>query len=302
MRQFLNRLRPGRAKTALIAFFAMTVTAIAAIVTANQIAEAIQASSTTPDFMKQNAYLFASMAVNQESPVYGHKGYLSDTTAHTKGSCCYGVMQLHHLNIDMYSPYKGRPEAYNNASLQDQIDYYGKFFADNLKYPDVAWVVDHMGQQFGSNKIDAAMVFSCIQLGAGNINRSNCGKAVRAGKCDAAGDGYLTLCQFANNANRPSNCTDTSVCTRSGAAPSSSDLAGYPGTGDGGTGSAAGGTGGTGIGGTGAGGGLTGTDVGGGSGSTGGTGGIGAASFSPVPQLPRSQGSKEIPILEGKGD
>src|SRR5262245_35457359 len=101
------------------------VLAFAAIVSAQQVAEAVRNSHTASAFLKAHADEIGTLAIHVESG--------GDTTAYN-GSCCYGVLQLNVSNI-LAAGYS--ISQYRNASLQVQVDVWSLIQSQALADPAI---------------------------------------------------------------------------------------------------------------------------------------------------------------------
>lgn len=179
--------RPGRAwLLALALLFSTVAFAIQqmgprVIVTADQVAAAVAASSLSPA-LKQYATDIGKLAINVESG--GNLGVYN-------GSCCTGVLQMNKGGLRKYC--KCEPEQYANMSLQQQVNYWAELTNANANNSIVRGLMN-LGS-FGGRPVDGAMVLSCIQIGPGN-----CAQTIRAGTCatNAGADGNgNNFCDFA---------------------------------------------------------------------------------------------------------
>ena len=155
------------------------VLAIAAIVTAADVANAILNSPTANAFMKAHANEIGALAIKVESG--------GDTTAYN-GSCCYGVLQLNTSNIVAagYSVLQ-----YRYATLQEQINGWAQIESQALNDP----VIQQLAAMstFDGHPVDAAMLIACVQLGQGN-----CRTMIKSGHCDGFHDSNgTTICSMA---------------------------------------------------------------------------------------------------------
>lgn len=197
------------------------------VISANDIARMIQNSTTTSSFMKQNAGLFAAIAVGQESTARGQPGY-SDSTIFN-GSCCYGIFQLNAAasapNVQTYSAQAGygrlSGSAYAALSPAEQIDIYGKYEAATEAAVKSIMQLAASGNgptlsaddEGITSPVDAAFIVACMQMGPGY-----CKDAINANSCNDAYDGNSqSICKFARNARANLKyCTDASVCSTQG--------------------------------------------------------------------------------------
>jgi hypothetical protein len=153
--------------------------ALAAIVSAQQVAEAVRNSPTASTFLKAHADEIGALAIHVESG--------GDTTAYN-GSCCYGVLQLNVTNI-LAAGYS--ISQYRNASLQVQVDGWSLIQSQALADP-VIQTLESMAS-FDGQPVDAALLLACVQLGQGN-----CRTMVQSGSCGGFKDANgTTICQMA---------------------------------------------------------------------------------------------------------
>lgn len=184
--------------------------AIAAIVTAAEVANAVRSSPTASTFLRNHADEIGALAIRVESG--------GNTNAYN-GSCCYGVLQLNTANI-LASGYS--VAQYRAASLQDQVNAWSRIQSQALRDPAIQRL--QRMSTFDGQPVDAAMLISCAQLGQGN-----CRRMIESGRCNGFADSNgTTICDMAA----------TMRAAIGGAGPVG-----------GGTGSGSGGTGGTGGGG-----------------------------------------------------
>lgn len=141
------------------------VVAVAAIVTAAEVAEAIRNSPNASPWLRANADDVGNLAMFESS---------GDTAVYN-GSCCYGILQLTATNIDAYA--HTTPEEFRNWPLQQQVDAWAALTSPALNYAAPQALIA-MGT-FDGRPVDGNLVLSCIQLGVGNcqtmINSGSCG-------------------------------------------------------------------------------------------------------------------------------
>lgn len=162
-----------------LAWLLWPVLAIAAIVTAADVANAILNSPTANAFMRAHAAEIGALAIKVESG--------GNTTAYN-GSCCYGVLQLNTSNI-IAAGYS--VSGYRYASLQDQVNGWAQIESQALNDP----VIQQLAAMstFDGHPVDAAMMIACVQLGQGN-----CRKMINSGHCDGFHDSNgTTICSMA---------------------------------------------------------------------------------------------------------
>jgi hypothetical protein len=119
------------------------------------------------------------------------------------GSCCTGIFQLNNANIRNYSNNMTREE-FGCSSLQNQADAWARLTNDGYNTPAVQQLIRM--DTFDGQKIDAALIAACIQLGPGN-----CQQMVRSGRCSGFADSNgTTICDMARNARNLAdpNCSE----------------------------------------------------------------------------------------------
>ena len=143
--------------------------AIAAIVTAADVANAVRASPAASAFLKAHADEIGALAIKVESG--------GNTTAYN-GSCCYGVLQLNTSNILAvgYSV-----SQYRYATLQEQVNGWAQIESQALRDPVIARLAGM--SSVDGHPVDAAMLIACVQLGQGN-----CRTMINSGRCDGFKD------------------------------------------------------------------------------------------------------------------
>lgn len=160
-------------------------------VTAQQVQQAILASSTASSQLQSYAAAVGSLAMFESG------GRLSVYN----GSCCYGVLQMNRGNIASISP-KVTPEQFRNWPLQQQVDAWSRVMSDALR-THAARTLAAM-TTFDGRPVTPSMVLACVQLGVGN-----CMKMIRSGRCDGFADiNGTTICKMADkidNTTTPTN-------------------------------------------------------------------------------------------------
>ncbi|RMX08153.1 hypothetical protein D8I35_03275 [Corticibacter populi] len=181
--------------------------AIAATVTAAQVADAIRNSSTASAWLKDNADAVGRLAMFESS----------GRTDIYNGSCCYGVLQMNTANI--------RASGYTTAefqqlSLQDQVNAWSTIMSSALatRNPNTLAGMD----TFDGRPVTGDLVLACVQLGIGN-----CGSMIRSGSCSGFADrNGTTICDMADHI-----AGNASGSTASGASSSTNGIgAGYGGS------------------------------------------------------------------------
>ena len=119
------------------------------------------------------------------------------------GSCCTGIFQLNNTNIRDYANGMTRSE-FGCQSLQFQVDTWARLTNAGFN----TGVVRELASMntFDGQKVDAAFIGACIQLGTGN-----CQQMVRSGRCSGFADSNgTTICDMARNARNLAdpNCSD----------------------------------------------------------------------------------------------
>lgn len=154
---------------------------LAAMVSAADIAAAIQNSPSASTWLKQNAQAVAQLAINVESG--------GNTTAYN-GSCCYGVLQMNRTNIARYA--NVTPEQYQQLSLQEQVNAWTQLTSKAMQSTAVTNLLA-LGT-FDGRTVDGNLVLACVQLGIGN-----CQTMINSGKCSGFADrNGTTICSMAD--------------------------------------------------------------------------------------------------------
>ncbi|MDH1501382.1 hypothetical protein [Comamonas terrigena] len=154
---------------------------LAAMVSAADIAAAIQNSPSASTWLKQNAQAVAQLAINVESG--------GNTTAFN-GSCCYGVLQMNRTNIARYA--NVTPEQYQQLSLQEQVNAWTQLTSKAMQSTAVTNLLA-LGT-FDGRTVDGNLVLACVQLGIGN-----CQTMINSGKCSGFADrNGTTICSMAD--------------------------------------------------------------------------------------------------------
>lgn len=155
--------------------------AIAAIVTADQVANAVRNSPNASPWLKANADAVGALAINVES---------GGNTQVYNGSCCYGVLQMNTTNIRTYTGMT--PTQFRNADLQTQVNAWSKVMSSALN--DSAPRKLAAMQTFDGRPVTANLVLACVQLGQGN-----CQKMLSSGSCNGFADkNKTTICAMAD--------------------------------------------------------------------------------------------------------
>ena len=157
--------------------------ALAAVVTASQVAEAVRNSPNATPWMQSNADAIGSLAMFES-------GGRTDVY---NGSCCFGVLQMNRANIAEYA--KVSPEVFQTWPLEAQVNAWSKLTADAMNNQIVRGLTA-MGT-FDGRPVDGAMVLACVQLGIGN-----CQTMIRSGSCSGFADiNGTTICHMADRIN-----------------------------------------------------------------------------------------------------
>ncbi len=155
--------------------------ALAAIVTAAQIAQAVRDSPHANPWLRENADAVANLAVRVESG--------GETTAFN-GSCCFGVLQMNTRNIRAFA--EVTPEQYRHLDLQSQIDAWTKLTARAMQAEAPQTLAGIA--IFDGRPVDSNLVLSCVQLGTGN-----CQRMISSGNCSGFADSNgTTICAMAD--------------------------------------------------------------------------------------------------------
>jgi hypothetical protein len=163
-----------------LAWLFLPAIAMAAIVTAQQVADAVRNSPAASSFLRTHAAEIGVLAIKVESG--------GDTTAYN-GSCCYGVLQLNTTNI-IASGYT--VDRYRNATLQEQVDAWSRIQSRALDDPVIRQL--QAMSSFDGQPVDVPLLIACVQLGQGN-----CRTMVRAGTCTGFRDrNGKTICDMAS--------------------------------------------------------------------------------------------------------
>jgi hypothetical protein len=154
--------------------------AMAIVVSAEQVANAVRNSPQSTPWMKAHADEVGALAIKVESG--------GNTTAYN-GSCCYGVLQLNSRNIRDAG---FTPDQYRNASLQTQVNAWAAVQSQALGDPIIQSL--QARAVFDGQPVDASLLLSCVQLGQGN-----CRRMVRSGRCSGFADiNGTTICSMAS--------------------------------------------------------------------------------------------------------
>jgi len=168
-------------KSVAMLFWIASGVVLAAMVSAADIAAAIQNSPSASTWLKQNAQAVAQLAINVESG--------GNTTAFN-GSCCYGVLQMNRTNIARYA--NVTPEQYQQLSLQEQVNAWTKLTSKAMQSTAVTNLLA-LGT-FDGRTVDGNLVLACVQLGIGN-----CQTMINSGKCSGFADrNGTTICSMAD--------------------------------------------------------------------------------------------------------
>jgi hypothetical protein len=153
--------------------------AMAAIVTAQQVADAVRNSPAASTFLRTHSETIGVLAIKVESG--------GDTTAYN-GTCCYGVLQLNTTNI-IAAGYT--VAQYRNAGLQEQVDAWSRIQSRALDDPVIRRL--QAMTSFDGQPVDAPLLLACVQLGQGN-----CRTMVESGTCAGFRDrNGKTICEMA---------------------------------------------------------------------------------------------------------
>jgi len=154
--------------------------ALAVVVTAAQVAEAIRNSPNATPWLRANADSVGSLAMFESA----------GRTDVFNGSCCYGVLQMNTGNIWQYAGVS--PKVFRTWSLEQQVNAWSQLTSDAMNNQIVRGFIA-MGT-FDGRPVDGSMVLACVQLGIGN-----CQKMIKSGKCTGFADiNGTTICSMAN--------------------------------------------------------------------------------------------------------
>lgn len=188
--------------------------ALAAVVTAAQVAEAIRNSPNASPWLVANADAVGDLAMFES-------GGRTDVF---NGSCCSGVLQMNRENIARYA--RVSPEEFRTWSLQDQVNAWSQLTKEAMNNQIVRGF-EAMGT-FDGRAVDGSMVLACVQLGIGN-----CRTMIRSGSCHGFADiNGTTICDMAD---RIAGRTPTGGATLPGQGFEPAPGAGAGGGGGGGT-------------------------------------------------------------------
>jgi hypothetical protein len=178
-----------------------------------EIADAVRNSSLR-DELKKTSCTIGGLGRFESN---GNKGIYN-------GSCCTGILQLTRRNIANYADMT--PEQFGCQSLQFQIDAWARLTNDGYNTSAIQRLIS-MGGTFDGQKIDAAFIAACIQLGPGN-----CNQMVQSGRCSGFADrNGTTICDMARNARSLArNCTESQASCEMGPGdfPTPTPVAGSP--------------------------------------------------------------------------
>lgn len=190
--------------------------------TQTQISQAIQNSPTVPQSIKNTPCGYAAMAAQESG---------DGTTANQcikNPSCCTGVLQLYGRGLLQagYVTSDGKPDyaRYANASLQEQIDAWGKTAASNIssngyKALDNAY---NNGGYLNGQKVTAGTLAACEQFGPQQCNENVA--AIRNGNgCGHGINGNPSICQWGNSMDKiasKGNCSTNGNNRNDGGCPS----------------------------------------------------------------------------------
>lgn len=160
------------------------------VVGRQDVVNAIRSARGVNSLLYENAEAIAALAVLESG---GH-------TSVYNGICCYGILQLHTMNMPRHAG-TSNPEVYRNMSLQQQVNAWVSLTVEAQQH----WSFQNLlrragrGETFDGQPIDWALLQACTQLGQGN-----CGDMVRAGKCSGfKGDANgVNICDMANGIRR----------------------------------------------------------------------------------------------------
>ena len=188
-------------KFLILSLFLIPIVAIAAIVTAAQVTQAVLNSPNASAALKQYATSIGKLALNVEDTT-------GDTTKYN-GSCCYGILQMNQANINSATKGQLTPAQFAQLSLQDQVNAWSTVMSQAMN-SSVVKQLKNMGA-FDGRTVDGDLVLACIQLGPGN-----CQTAINSGSCGGFSDkNGTTICSMADK-------IETGTSSNSGSSSSSS--------------------------------------------------------------------------------
>lgn len=168
-----------RPATTMMLCFMWVGVAVAAIVTAADVAEALRNSGFANQVLRDNAAAVGSLALFESG----------GNTQSYNGTCCYGVLQMSTSNIEA----AGYTTAeFQQLSLQAQVNAWAHLQSTALNDP----VIDRLRAlpTFDGQTVDFAFLLSCVQLGQGN-----CTRMLDSGRCNGFADrNGTTICSMAN--------------------------------------------------------------------------------------------------------
>jgi hypothetical protein len=171
--------------------------ALAAIVTQQDIINAILNSPTANQWLRDHASEIAALAMFESR---------GDTYVYN-GTCCYGVLQMTGTNIAAAGY---TIDQFRNAPLSTQINAWSAMQSTALRDPTIASLTSMTS--FDGQPVDAAFVLACIQLGQGN-----CRTMLNSGTCSGFRDSNGTsICDMANQIRRNMGLPTTGTGTGSG--------------------------------------------------------------------------------------
>lgn len=154
--------------------------AMAAVVTATQVADAIRNSPNASPWLQQNADAVGSLAMFESA----------GRTDVYNGSCCYGVLQLNTDNVWRYA--RVAPEVFRTWPLRDQVNAWAQLTKEAMDNQIVRGLTAM--QAFDGRPVDSNLVLACVQLGIGN-----CQTMINSGSCSGFRDSNGTsICDMAD--------------------------------------------------------------------------------------------------------
>ena len=174
------KITKWKPKAFALSWYFYVVVAIAAIVTAAQVAEAIRNSPNANDWLRANADAVGRLAMFEST---------GDTTIYN-GSCCTGILQMNNANIREYTGLTRQQFA--QLSLQDQVNAWSSLTVDAMR-SSAPQRLSNM-TTFDGRTVTGDLVLACIQLGIGN-----CQRMINSGSCSGFADrNGTTICHMAD--------------------------------------------------------------------------------------------------------
>lgn len=175
------RLFKWKPKAFALSWYFYVVLAIAATVTAAQVADAIRNSPYANDWLRANADAVGRLAMFESG----------GRTDIYNGSCCTGVLQMNRTNIATYAGGISR-EQFAQLSLQEQVNAWSRLTTTALQ-SNAPRQLSNM-TTFDGRTVTGDLVLACVQLGIGN-----CQRMINSGSCSGFADrNGTTICHMAD--------------------------------------------------------------------------------------------------------